>query len=212
MLLHLIKKDILIAKKYAILVGIMGIVIPMFIFLRIQEYAASFGFILSIVFSEFMFFQNLFMKESQYSNATALLCSTPYKRSEMILSKYILFVLIFFYCTVVYAIELCLIPEMGKFDIEYILFVFLVISVIYSVYIPIQYQMGYEKTKLFFIVILMGTPFGLPILIANGNWNMSYFVLQSSVVVISGILTASVAIIILSIIASIKIYRKKDLA
>lgn len=59
MLIHLIKKDILIAKKYAMLVMVIGIVIPLFIFWRAQTYSGSLGFILAVVFSEFMFCQNL---------------------------------------------------------------------------------------------------------------------------------------------------------
>ena len=212
MLIHLIKKDILIAKKYAMLVMVIGIVIPLFIFWRAQTYSGSLGFILAVVFSEFMFFQNLSMKENQYSNAAALLCATPYTRKEMVVSKYILFVLIFLYCSIVYTIEIFLIPGMGKLDVKYMLTVFLVASVVYSVYMPIQYQMGYEKTKLFFMAILLAASFGLPVLIAKGDLNVLSLAEQSSYVVVSIILATSIIIMIISVMASVKIYRKKDLA
>lgn len=212
MLIHLIKKDILIAKKYAMLVMAIGIVIPLFIFWRAQTYSGSLGFILAVVFSEFMFCQNLSMKENQYSNAAALLCATPYTRKEMVVSKYILFVLIFLYCSIVYTIEIFLIPGMGKLDVKYMLTVFLVASVVYSVYMPIQYQMGYEKTKLFFMAILLAASFGLPVLIAKGDLNVLSLAEQSSYVVVSIILATSIIIMIISVMASVKIYRKKDLA
>lgn len=212
MLIHLIKKDILIAKKYAMLVMVIGIVIPLFIFWRAQTYSGSLGFILAVVFSEFMFCQNLSMKENQYSNAAALLCATPYTRKEMVVSKYILFVLIFLYCSIVYTIEIFLIPGMGKLDVKYMLTVFLVASVVYSVYMPIQYQMGYEKTKLFFMAILLAASFGLPVLIAKGDLNVLSLAEQSSYVVVSISLATSIIIMIISVMASVKIYRKKDLA
>ena len=212
MLIHLIKKDILIAKKYAMLVMVIGIVIPLFIFWRAQTYSGSLGFILAVVFSEFMFCQNLSMKENQYSNAAALLCATPYTRKEMVVSKYILFVLIFLYCSIVYTIEIFLIPGMGKLGVKYMLTVFLVASVVYSVYMPIQYQMGYEKTKLFFMAILLAASFGLPVLIAKGDLNVLSLAEQSSYVVVSIILATSIIIMIISVMASVKIYRKKDLA
>ncbi len=212
MLIHLIKKDVLIAKKYAVLVMIIGIIIPLFVFWRVQRYSESLGFILAVVFSEFMFCQNLSMKENQYSNAAALLCATPYKRSEMVLSKYVLFILIFMYCTVVYVIEIYLIPQMGKLDVKYILTVFLVASFIYSIYMPIQYQMGYEKTKLFFMAIILGASFGLPVLIANKNLNVLSLLVQSSFVIVSIIWGISILAMIVSVIVSVKIYRKKDLA
>lgn len=212
MLIHLIKKDVLIAKKYAVLVMIIGIIIPLFVFWRVQRYSESLGFILAVVFSEFMFCQNLSMKENQYSNAAALLCATPYKRGEMVLSKYVLFILIFMYCTVVYVIEIYLIPQMGKLDVKYILTVFLVASFIYSIYMPIQYQMGYEKTKLFFMAIILGASFGLPVLIANKNLNVLSLLVQSSFVIVSIIWGISILAMIVSVIVSVKIYRKKDLA
>lgn len=211
MLLHLIKKDILISKKYAILVIVIGIIIPIFIFWRTQVYSGDLGFILAVIFSEFMFCQNLLMKENQYSNATVLLCSTPYKRNEMVISKYIIFIMIFVYCSLVYAIEIYLIPEMGRFDIKYILTIFLVASIIYSIYMPIQYHMGYEKTKLFFMLILLAASFGLPVLIANRDFDVLSLAVHSSFKVVSTILLISILIMIISIIVSVKIYNKKDL-
>lgn len=101
---------------------------------------------------------------------------------------------------------------MGKADVKYILTVFLVASVVYSIYMPIQYQMGYEKTKLFFMAILLAASFGLPVIIANGGFKLWSLIGHSSFVVIGIILATSILIMILSIIASIKIYSKKDLA
>ena len=212
MFVHLIKKDILIAKKYTVLVMIIGFVIPLFILWRAPIYSESLGFVLAVVFSEFMFCQNLSMKENQYSKAAALLSATPYKRSEVVISKYILFVLIFLYCIISYGIDILLFPQVGKFSISYILVVFLITSSIYSVYIPIQYWMGYEKTKFFFIIILLAASFGLPALISHGNADI-VGLFEYSFFLAEGIaLGVNIIIIIVSMVISIKIYNKKDLA
>lgn len=211
MFIHLLKKDILIAKKYIILVLAIGFIIPLFILWRAPVYSESLGFALSAIFAEFMFCQNLSMKENHYSKVSALISATPYKRSEMVISKYILFVLIFLYCTLAYGIDILLFPGMGKFSISYILAVFAVISVAYSIYIPVQYWIGYEKTKFFFIIVLLVSSFGLPTLISRNNNMLD--LLKSFTFEMEGlILGVSIIIILFSMMISIKIYKEKDLA
>ena len=101
------------ATAEVILVLVIGFAIPLFILWRVPMYSESLGFALSVIFSEFMFCQNLSMKENHYSKVAALIATTPYKRSEMVISKYILFVLIFLYCTLTYGIDVLLFPSMG---------------------------------------------------------------------------------------------------
>ena len=72
--------------------------------------------------------------------------------------------------------------------------------------------MGYEKTKLFFMAIILGASFGLPVLIANKNLNVLSLLIQSSFVIVSIIGGISILAMIVSVIVSVKIYRKKDLA
>ncbi len=57
--------------------------------------------------------------------------------------------MVFIYCTLVYWIENLLIPQIGTFDLTYILIVLLISSIIYGVYMPIQYKLGYETTNSF---------------------------------------------------------------
>ena len=154
MLIHLVKKDILISKKYAQLVILMAIGIPLFIGWRMPEFAQYTGFALAVVFSEFMFFQNLSMKENQYSKASALLCSTPYPSRGLVQSKYIVFILIFVYCVLIYWIESLFIPQVGSMNLTGVLAVFLGASVVYSIYVPLQYKLGYDKTKIFFMLVI----------------------------------------------------------
>ena len=135
MLIHLVKKDILISKKYAQLVILMAIGIPLFIGWRMPEFAQYTGFALAVVFSEFMFFQNLSMKENQYSKASALLCSTPYPSRGLVQSKYIVFILIFVYCVLIYWIESLFIPQVGSMNLTGVLAVFLGASVVDIFYV-----------------------------------------------------------------------------
>lgn len=88
MLLHLIKKDFVIARKYVWLMFIVVLLIPPFIMWRMPELTGSISFVISAVFAEFMLLMYVSMKEFQYQKASAMLCTTPYPRSLVVMSKY----------------------------------------------------------------------------------------------------------------------------
>lgn len=211
MLIHLVKKDFLIAKKYVMLVLFIVIGIPLFVSWRSPQFSQTLGFTLAVIFSEFMLCQNISLKENKYSKATALLCATPYPRSGLVQSKYILFVLVFIYCTFVYWAESLLFPHIGNFNITHILTVFLFTSLAYGIYLPIQYKLGYEKTKLFFMLIIMASPFVLPALTKYGNINILAIAKIPNKIfnIILGL--TSLLILLISMCISIKIFKKKEL-
>lgn len=211
MLIHLVKKDVLIAKKYIFLVLCIVIGIPMFVSWRSPQFSQTLGFALAVIFSEFMLCQNISLKENQYSKASALLCSTPYPRRGLVQSKYILFVLVFLYCTFVYWIENLILPKIGDFNATYILSVFLVSCLIYGIYLPVQYKLGYEKTKLFFMVIIMASPFVLPAITKYGNLDLFAITHVPTGVFNTVISLISLLILVVSMHVSIKIFQKKEL-
>ena len=130
----------------------------------------------------------------------------------MVISKYILFVLIFLYCTLTYGIDVLLFPSMGKFRISYVLAVFAITSIAYSIYLPVQYWIGYEKTKFFFIIVILAASFGLPALISRGSDNILDLLKNFSLGIEGLVLGITVIIVSLSMMISVKIYSKKDLA
>lgn len=211
MVIHLVKKDMLISKKYVVLVLALGILIPLFVLWRIQAFSETLGFVFSVIFSEFMFCQNLSMKENQYSKASALLCSTPYPRSGLVISKYILFIIVFGYCVMAYAIDILIFPQMGNFNLCYILMVFAFVSIVYAIYMPIQYQLGYEKTKFFFMVVILAASFGLPTLIAYGNIDVLFGSIYSSFWLGGVSLAVGIVTLVISMFVSISIYKMKEL-
>lgn len=212
MLLHLIKKDFVIAKKYVWLMFIVVLLIPPFILWRMPMLTGSISFVISAVFAVFMLLMYVSMKEFQYPKASAMLCATPYPRSLVVMSKYGFCVVIFAACSVIYWIETLLLPKLGRFNFGMVMAAFAGISLLISVYLPIQFKVGYEKTKFFFIVIIMVSPFLLPQLSKiNGD---SYLTIVNSIP--AALLCAMIALISLflltaSIFISVKIYSQKDL-
>ena len=74
------------------------------------------------------------------------------------------------------------------------------------------YKFGYEKTKFAFGVIIMASPFILPLLMRAGNLNLNFLSMFSPYLVYGGIVLIGFAILAISASLSIKIYDKADLA
>ena len=103
-------------------------------------------------------------------------------------------------------------PGLGTSDIKLFAFMFLIVSVFIGIYLPIQYKFGYEKTKFAFGVIIMASPFILPLLMRAGNLNLNFLSMFSPYLVYGGIVLIGFAILAISASLSIKIYDKADLA
>lgn len=212
MLFHLLKKDFLIVKKYVLIMFIVATIIPPFMLAKTPEYGGTLGFVLSAIFAIFMLLQYVSLKEYQFPKASTLLCATPFPRKLMVLSKYIFCITIYITCCVIFVIETLIFPQLGTADIELFLFPFFVISVFIGVYLPIQYKLGYEKTKFTFMVVIMASPVILPYFLKTGLLNFNFLFVDSSSFVYGGIVLVSLMILAISAFLSVKIYNKIDLA
>ena len=212
MLFHLVKKEFLIVKKYVLIMLIAAILIPPVMRWRTPEFAGTFGFILSVIFSIFMLLQYVSLKEHQFPKAAMLLCAAPFSRSIMVLSKYIFCIVIYVACCIIFGIETLLIPGLGTSGMELFILMFFVTSVFIGIYLPIQYKLGYEKTKFAFTVIIIASPFILPMLMRMDPVNLDFFVSIPAYIVYGGVFAGGFIFLVLSSMLSIKIYNETDLA
>lgn len=212
MLFHLIRKDILIVKKYVLIMLVTAIAIPPFMLWRAPEYTGILGFILSIIFSVFMLLQYVSLKEYQFPKAATLLCSTPFSRKMMVLSKYIFCIAMYITCCLIFGIETLFIPGLGSFNTKLCVLMFLVVSVFIGIYLPVQYKFGYEKTKFAFVVVIMASPFIFPQLLKMDNLNLDVFSKTSPFVVYGSIVAFGFLVLVVSALLSVKIYYDEDLA
>ncbi|WP_079709636.1 ABC-2 transporter permease [Paraliobacillus ryukyuensis] len=212
MLLHLIKKDILLVKKYLLFTLLAVSAIPLFIMVRIPEFLGLNAFLISVIFAEFMLYQYVSMAEMKYPKATALLCSTPYPRSMLIKARYAFLLFIFAYCYVAYTVLALFVSKVEYLTPISILTVLLISTILFGVYTPIQYKLGYERTKYFFSIVIVATPFILPAL-SNVDIKLDFSelyaisMLAKCLILIAAVIT----VFAISLIVSIKIYAKKDL-
>ena len=212
MIFNLIKKDILIVKKYVLIMFAAAVLIPPFMLWRAPEYTGIFGFILSTIFCVLMLLQYVSLKEYQFPKAATLLCAAPVSRKMMVLSKYISCMAIYVACCVIYAIETILISALGTVNIMIFFFFFFVISAFIGIYLSVRYKIGYEKTKFAFVVVIMASPFILPQLMKMENANLNFFSEVSPLLVCGSALVFSLIILIVSVVLSMKFYSETDLA
>ena len=166
----------------------------------------------SVIFCVFMLLQYVSLKEYQFPKAATLLCATPFSRSMMVLSKYIFCIVIYVACCIIFGIETLLIPGLGTSGTELFILMFFVTSVFIGIYLPIQYKLGYEKTKFAFAVIIIASPFILPMLMRMDTVNLDFFVSIPVYIVYGGVFAGGFIILALSSMLSIKIYNETDLA
>jgi len=215
MLLNLVRKDILIAKKYVFVTMLVVIAIPLFIMLAAPSLSGFFPFLYTVVISELLLLQAISQEEAKCPKASALLCAAPYTRSAVVKAKYVFSLLIFAYCCIVYAIMMLVINQQpNNFDLTTILTVLLFSVIIYGVYMPIEFKYGLTKAKFVFMIGIFALSFG-PVLFANlfANITIDFSALAAISSGVKNIVLAlaSIAVFGISMMVSTKIFSKKEL-
>ena len=212
MLLHLVKKDFLIVKKYVLIMLAAAIAIPPVMLWRAPEYGGVMGFILSAIFAVFMLLQYVSLKEYQCPKAAALLCAAPFPRRFLVLSKYIFCMLIYVLCCLIFGIETMVVPQLGTLRLDALALMFLVTAVVVGLYLPVQYKLGYEKTKFAFVVIIMASPMIVAALLKMDDINFDALLMAPPLFIYGGMILAGIIMLTISACLSIRFYDKADLA
>ncbi|MFF2484603.1 ABC-2 transporter permease [Paenibacillus sp. NPDC058071] len=216
MLLNLVKKDFLLTKKYWIVMFIAAIALPVFIHTKIAFFseAGFLPFFLSTLYIIFLLFSTVSMMEDKHRGA-AYLCATPYTRNTIVRSKYLFIIAIFLGCYVLYTLTTLFSPiKINMLGISDIGQTFFIVTIVFSVIIPVQYRFGYEKSRYIFFFLIFLTPFLLPnmmkIFQSNGITVVDLLSISQSIM---GLLLVLMALVIglISLRISIRIYSNKSL-
>jgi len=210
MILSLVKKDFMIIKKYILFSIAIAIWIPLFV---IGEKLMGVGmFLITVIYAQLILEQQISMTELKYPRVQALLCSTPYSRRNIVIARYIFFVLIFAGCCILYGILSLVVPKTIVFSIDIVLIGFFVNVLIYGAYTPFQYKFGIMRMRFIYMAVLMASTFGAP-LIANSMERIDLSILAEISVSFWRIALFLIPVIVLMVSAwiSISIYSKKEL-
>lgn len=191
---------------------IITIAIPIFFMWRAPELLGVLTFLISTIFAELMLYQYVSMRELKYPKADALLCATPYPRRSIVIARYIFLLLIFAYCILAYSIVSLILPQIKFLSFSNVLTVMLISTILFCVYAPIQYKLGFEKTKYTFSIVIVTAPFLLPTLTKlRISPYLSWLSSIPSSVWIFIMIVMIILVLSISMITSIKIYEKKEL-
>ena len=210
MLWYLLKKDILIIKKHVLIMLAAAVLIPPFMLWRVPEYAGILGFMLSVIFCVLILLQYISLKNINFKGSLSAMRSNFHENDGIVPVH-------FLYCRLCgllhhLYIEALIIPGLDTMNAAMFFLMFLVTSVLISIYLPIQYKLGYEKTKFAFTVVIIASPFLLPQLMKMENFNLNFLSEFSPILICGSVLLLSCMILAVSAALSIKFYNRTDLA
>ncbi|RUT48032.1 ABC-2 transporter permease [Paenibacillus anaericanus] len=215
MLISLVRKDLLIVKKYLLLMFIFAIVGPIFISSELKFLNGSFiGFLITVLFLEYIIFNSVSMAEDKYKGS-ALLCTTPYTRDAVVRAKYLFVLVIFIISLITYTLTASVTPlGLERLNITNVGISLLTLSFFFGVLIPVQFKFGYEKTKMFFFFVVFLTPFIFPTIVQwlqSHNLEMSIMLPLPHIIQVCLLYLISLLITFISMLLSKQIYAKKNL-
>lgn len=178
------------------------------------------NFYANIIFFLVLFVVILFLSNSvslvdeTYKKGCAYLCTTPYGRNQIVLSKYafsyILFVL---YCVIYELMSLAVPKYTTSLTFENIAISFLIISIFRCVLIPLEFQFGYEKAKYIITLLIIGMPFIVSLCFGSIDITKIDFsnIIDMNVVWRIALIISLVIINAISMSISCYIFKRKDL-
>jgi ABC-2 type transport system permease protein len=212
MLLNLVKKDFLLIKKNVFIMMFAVIAIVLFFLWQAPALAGFPSFLLMVLYAEIILCQSVSMMEAKYPKASALVCAAPYSRSTFVAAKYVFALFIFAFCYIVYSLMALFVPKAGSLDLFTALAALLVIILLYGIYMPLEFKFGFEKTKFAFTITLFAATFGVSMLYGTHiKIDLSWLSAIPAVVQLLALVLINIAILAISMKASIRIYARKEL-
>ncbi len=214
MIIHLIKKDILLIKNYLILFPIFSIAISLFVSSKITLAGMDYlGLLISEVLITFIFYGSVSIKE-QKTKGSILICTTPYTRKLFVISKYLFILTLFVSCLLIYVLTSFFnFTHLPPVTITSVGISLLIIAIYFGISIPLEFKFGYDATRYITVIAVMSSTFLLPLIlkwlaennIDLGNLHIPTFMGQIVLYV------TSFVIYYVSIVVSINIYSRKNL-
>ena len=212
MLIPLIKKDLTIVKGYSLGVVAIAVGLPLLLAWRQPQMGGMISLLMAVLISSVAFNLAISEKENQYPKATALISSTPYTKGKVIVSKYVLYFIIYVICCIAYLLEMQVVPELKLENFaQTAALVFFIQAFGMGIFLPIQYKFGYEKTR--FVCFLLFLSPGIIDITKHTciSSKLAPLMQLNSVVlaVVYGVI--GICIWVISFALSKKIFNKKDL-
>ncbi|SEJ02370.1 ABC-2 type transport system permease protein [Lachnospiraceae bacterium A10] len=218
MIINLIRKDILLIRKYILIMAICSVVAPVLLIKRTevpgvpQSYLGLIIFFIVMIISVLFLSNSISMAEEKYSKGCAYLCTTPYTRRQMVISRYIFtYLVVLGYCLVYEAVHLVA-PDLTIVITKEVLIVSLLcVSIFRGILIPLEYKYGYEKAKYIITFSIIGLPFIASYVMGRIQFDMlkwDGFLNEQALLLIGAVVI--VVINMISVVISCHIFENKE--
>ncbi len=227
MIKSLVKKDLLLIRRYIWLLLAFDIVIP--VSFSNTPYVGPLGFFIITSVTSYIILITSGTKEMQYPKAASLLCAAPYSRRQMVLSKYVIVFAAYVFCCLVFEAESLIWPRIGGLSVRQAAQGFLILALVVGISMPLQFRYGFEKIRYLMFVVYFVSYCVLP-MAARGELGAAIekaarlpfvrFIAETAgriagagpVAAVLGILVLSFLILTVSVTLSMRIYDRLDLA
>ncbi len=214
---QLVRKDILIIRNSILFSLLILAAIP--ILTMILSASAPFPLHAAIplaymvVLGQVIILQTIAQEEAKRPKTLALLCAAPFPRKTVVYAKYVTYYLIFFYCLGAHTLVTLLLRG-NPLNLTSILAVMLAGSLVFAIYMPIEFKYGLIKAKLIFMSIILLFSLGPALivpLIADIRVDLSFLALISNAAKNLMLIASQVLIMAVSLRTSLDIFTAKEL-
>lgn len=214
----LVRKDyILVRRNILILLGIC-ILVPMLIMIpdgdSTHTQMGPLAFLYMAVLTDLSYMQAVATEEEKNPKATALVCAAPYSRKSYIIAKYICYLLFCAACIAAYSIVALLYPRLSPLSLLEVLILLLIGLILYGIYMPVVIRYGITKARLVFTFGLLFICL-LPTVVASMlHPDMALiiaFLQDPPAIIVPILLGVDIAIFLLSMKITIRIFENKEL-
>lgn len=215
-IISLVQRDLLLIKKYCFVLFLLEIAVPVLCAYK-APVVFEFGctvFALTYFFTAYMAIQSIAIAETKYPKAESTLCAAPYSRKQIVIGRYLFIGILFAVSIAIYGIVSLLIPAVSMVSVMDVLITLLIGAVVIGVILPVQYRLGYERMKYFYMAIIIAIPVIIPLIgKLLSTYTMDFFRFLKLPLLAKGIICFIVAawLILESMLVSIKVYSEKEL-
>ena len=221
MIVNLIRKDFLLAKKAIIRMLVISLIIILVLIygssqneFQIKRFGI-FIFLYFLILVMMSWLSQVAVEEEKNPHAAALLCAAPYSRKDFVIAKYISYLILFAGCAVLYSIIPALYHGLNFLNAAEFLLVFLAGAAYYGLYTTVAMKDGMAKagyvSAVVILVISLGPSF-IAVIFHPDLTSVMQFIGNISDAVMPVILgCASVCVFFIFMFASIHCFEKKEL-
>lgn len=221
MMVSLIKKDFLLAKKAIVRALLISLIIIPFLIASDGDNSfrnirfGIFIFLYFVILMMMTWLSQVSVEEEKNPNAAALLCAAPYSRKNFIIAKYLCYLILFAGCTVLYFIIPALYQGLNFLNATELLLIFLLGTIIYGIYTTVAIKDGIAKARYILTAVILIAAMGPPVLINIFHPDLTsvmQFMSSRSGAALPVILgCACVCVFLFFMFASIHCFEKKEL-